>query len=128
MQQNQEAPAVDLARDYLFLAVFLVLWPVVAAILARVLGVSTNYARYIIVYNWMSLPVMAIALVPSLLYLAQIIGFEAAAFSGLPILGVGLFLSWIVARRALGTTAVVAIAFALADFALTQGLFTLIGG
>jgi hypothetical protein len=128
IQQNLEAPSVDLGRDYLFLVAFLVLWPVVAAILTRVLGVSTNYARYVIVYNWMSLPVMAIALVPSLLYLAQIIGFEAASFSGLPILGVGLILSWIVARRALETTAVVAIAFALADFALTQGLFTLIGG
>lgn len=126
-QQNLEAPATSLARDYLFLVAFLVLWPAVAAILTRVLGVGTHYARYIIVYNWMSLPVMAIALVPSLLYLAQMINFEAAAFSGLPILGVGLTLSWIVARRALETTAVVAVAFALADYALTQGLVLLIG-
>jgi hypothetical protein len=127
-EQGVEAPALNLSRDYMFLAAFLVLWPVLAAILARILGVSAYYVRYIITYNWMSLPVMALAVLPSLLYLALGLGVAASAILGLIILCLSLFVSWLIARRALETTGAIAFAFALADFALTQGLFTLLDG
>ena len=127
-QQGLEAPPLNLARDYVFLVAFLIFWPVAAAVLTRVLGVSAHYVRYVITYNWMSLPIMALAILPSLLHLALGIEFNTIAILAMIILCVGLVVSWIVARRALETTGLIAFAFALADFALTQGLFMLIEG
>ena len=126
-EQNLDVPPLNLTRDYVFLVVMLILWPLVVAGLTRILGVGTHFARYIIVYNWMSLPVMAIALIPALLYLSGAIAFPAAAISSWLVLILSLALSWIIARRALDVTAVFASAFMLADFALTQAVAELLG-
>jgi hypothetical protein len=127
-EQGLEAAPLDLPRGYLFLVAFLVLWPIATAILTRILGVSAHYVRYVIIYNWMSLLVLTVAIVPSLLHLALGLSFDTITVMTMVILCLGMVVSWIVARRALETTAVIAFAFALADFALTQGLFLLIEG
>lgn len=119
---------LNLAKEYTFLVAVLVLWPIAAALLARVLGVSANFVRYVIVYNWMSLIVLAIAVIPSLIHLAFAPGVATLSFLFIAVyLALGV-VSWIVARRALETTGAIALAFVLADYALSIGLSELLGG
>jgi hypothetical protein len=77
-----------------------------------------------IIYNWISVPVMVVAVIPYLLYLTT------GATSSLMLVHVtyifGLGVSWYVAKAGLETTVPVAFAFLLADFALTYGLDALI--
>jgi hypothetical protein len=118
----------SLAKEYTFLVAVLVLWPIAAAILARVLGASANFVRYVIIYNWMSLIVLAIAIVPSLIHLAFAPGIATLSFLFIALyLAVGV-VNWIVARRALETTGAIALAFVLADYALSIGMSELLGG
>ncbi len=119
---------LNLAKEYTFLVAVLVLWPIAAAILARVLGASANFVRYVIVYNWMSVIVLAIAVLPSLIHLAFAPGIAALGILFFAVyLAVGV-VNWIVARRALETTGVIAFAFVLADYALSIGMSELLGG
>jgi hypothetical protein len=100
-------------------------WPVVAAILARLLGVAHNYVRYMIIYNWMAVLSLTLAVIPHLLHLAAgAIYFPLILAQIIFILL--LYVSWYVAKAGLATTAPVAFAFLLADFALTYGLDALI--
>jgi hypothetical protein len=118
---------LNLTKEYVYLVAVLALWPVAAAILTRVLGVSANFVRYVVVYNWMSLIALAIAVVPSLIHLAFAPGIEALSLLFIAVyLGLGV-VSWIVARRALETTSAIAFAFVLADYALSIGLNELFG-
>jgi len=120
-----ELPASHVGLDYLVLLAGLTLWPVAAAILARTLNTGQAYVRYMIIYNWMTLPALVVGLIPYLVYsltgalnLAVILAYAVFVFL--------LYLSWYVAKAGLQTTAIVALAFLAAEYALTYGLSTLI--
>jgi hypothetical protein len=116
------APSFGLARDYVYLALGFVIWPVAAALLAHALGVARNYSRYLIAYNWVSVPAIAINLVPHAAYLAGLLGWQGMIVPSLVIF-IGLaYLSWYVALRGLETTPLIAFAFLLADYALSFSL------
>jgi hypothetical protein len=127
-QDGGTVPDLNLAKEYAFLVAVLVLWPVAAAILARVLGASANFVRYVIIYNWMSLIVLAIAIVPSLIHLAFAPGIATLSFLFIAVYVAVAIVNWIVARRALETTGAIALAFVLADYALSIGMSKLLGG
>jgi len=113
-----EAPhELRLGVSYLYLLAGILLWPLVAAVLARLTGVAHNYVRYMIIYNWMIVPTTAVMLIPHLLLFVVVVH-AAFVFS--------LYLSWYVAKAALQTTAPIAFVFLLAEFALTYGLGVLI--
>jgi len=115
-------PDFGFASDYAYLGLAFVIWPIAAALLAKALGVARNYSRYLIAYNWMSVPAMALSLIPHLLYLSGVLGWQGmilpslAAFIGLA------YLSWYVALRGLETTPLIAFAFLLADYGLSFAL------
>lgn len=123
---GEPPPAFDLASDYVYLCLAVVLWPVVAAALARLFGVARNYVRYIIVYNWMSVPALAVGVLPHLVNLASGGGALIMIMSLIVMLAL-IYLSWFVAHRALEANAAIAGAFVIAEYALSYGLEALFG-
>jgi hypothetical protein len=114
-QEGGSLPELQLGRDYFYLLAGIVIWPVVAAGLARVLGVAQNYVPYMIIYNWMAVPMLALTVISQLLplFLASV----ALFFT--------LYVSWYVAKAGLRASVPVALAFLLADLAVTFGLSAL---
>ena len=122
---SESLPELQLGHDYFYLLLGMAIWPLVAALLARLLGVGQNYVRYMIIYNWMAVPTLALSVIPHLVHLAT----GAALLPLMLAQAVFIFLlyvSWFVAKTGLQTTALIAFAFLLADFALTYGLDALI--
>jgi hypothetical protein len=122
---GENPPELRLGRDYFYLLLGMAIWPLVAAALARLLGVGQNYVRYMIVYNWMAVPTLTLSVIPHVVHLAT----GAALLPLILAQAIFIFLlyvSWFIAKTALQTTAAIAFAFLLADFALTYGLDALI--
>lgn len=120
-----QSPPLRLGRDYFYLLSGIAIWPLVTAGLARLLGTGQNYVRYMIVYNWMAIPTLALSVIPHLFHLAT----GAALLPVILAQAVFIFLlyvSWLVAKAGLQTTAVIASVFVLADFILTYGLDELV--
>jgi hypothetical protein len=118
-------PELMLGLDYFYLLLGMAIWPLVAALLAKLLGVGQNYVRYMIIYNWMSVPTLALAVIPHLLHLATGSSLPPLILAQIIFIFL-LYVSWFVAKTALQTTAAIAFAFLLADFGLTYGLDALI--
>ena len=126
LAQSGESPAeLRLGTNYFYLLSGVVMWPLVAAVLAWLLGVAQHYVRYVIIYNWMAVPTLALAVVPHLLHLAAGTVFLSLVLAQIVFI-VLLYVSWYVAKAGFATTAPIAFAFLLADFALTYGLDALI--
>ncbi len=123
--EADEVPALSIGRSYVYLVGFILAWPLVVALLAKLLGVARNYIRYMVIYNWMTLPATGLALVPHLLHLAS--GATSPTFVLAQIVFLLLlYVSWYVARKGLETSPLIAFAFVLAEFALMLGLDRLI--
>ncbi|MFL5258819.1 MAG: hypothetical protein ACJ8AS_03635 [Hyphomicrobiales bacterium] len=121
-EEGRPPPEFDFGRDYLYLCAAFAIWPLIAAALARALRVERNYARYLIAYNWVSVPAMLINAAPHLLQSTGLIGWQAMALLAMVVfLGLG-YLSWYVAVRGLETTPLIAAAFLAADYALSFAL------
>lgn len=116
-----EPPVLKIGRDYAQLIGTILVWPLAVALLAKLLGVTRNYIRYMVIYNWMTLPATVLVLLPHLFYLGSASAYLALALMAIvtPLL---LYVSWYVAMRALETTAPVAIAFVLAEYAVVLGM------
>lgn len=123
--EGKEPPTLNLGRDYAYLLSFILAWPLVVALLAKLLGVAQNYIRYMVVYNWMTLPATGLALLPHLLHLASGTSYPTLILAQIVFLLL-VYVSWYVAKTCLQTTAAVAIAFVLAEFALNLGVDRLI--
>lgn len=124
--ENGEAPPeLQMGVSYFYLLVGLVIWPLAAALLARLLGVAQNYVPYMIVYNWMTVPTMALAVIPNIIHLTTGSTLPLSLL-GVPIFALLLYISWYIAKTCLRTTALVAAAFLFVDVALTIGLNALI--
>jgi hypothetical protein len=123
---GESPPDLRLGASYFLLLSNIVIWPLVAAAFARLLGVAQNYVRYMIIYNWMSVPMMILTAILALLHVTPESGVVPillmyAVFAFL------LYVSWYVAKVGLQATTLMAFVFLTADFALTQGLGALIG-
>lgn len=118
---NVEVPPMNIGRDYAYLLAFVFTWPLVAALLAKLLGAGQSYIRYMIIYNWMTLPASALVMLPHLLHLVSGTVYPAVILAEI-VFVILIYVSWLVARTGLRTTAPVAVAFVLAEFALTIGL------
>jgi hypothetical protein len=122
---GENPPELRLGLDYFYLLAGIAIWPLIAAVLARVLSVGENYVRYMIIYNWMAVPTLALTVVPHVLHLvtgADLLPLILAQAIFIAL----LYVSWFVAKTGLHTTALIAFAFLLADFAVTYGLDALI--
>jgi len=116
-----EIQPLSIGRAYGHLIIAIVVWPPAAALLAKLCGVAHSYVRYMVIYNWMVLPTVALTLVPHLLHLVQ--GTTYPAFILLEIVVFPLlYVSWYIARRGLETTWLIATVFVVADYALSIGM------
>lgn len=114
------------------LAVEWVAFPLAMVLVARLLDLQQRYAGYIIVYNWSSVPAMAVLLPPFLLYSLGLIG-PQALFSLFIALSLAVaYYRWLIARITLEIGGGVAAGIVVFDFAvsLLAGTLTqrLIGG
>ncbi len=104
-----------------------VAWPLAMAAVARFTGLTQYYTRYIIAYNWSSIIVAAVQMLPILL-IAQ--GGSAAGLGGILYaiaLAFVLYYRWYVALTALETTIAVAWALVLGDLVLSFAIARVIG-
>jgi hypothetical protein len=126
LAESSDGPSeLRLGDDYFYLLLGMAIWPLIAAVLARFLGLGQHYVRYMIIYNWMAVPTLTLSVVPHLLHLAT----GAALLPLILAQAIFIFLlyvSWFVAKTGLQTTALIAFTFLLADFALTYGLDALV--
>jgi hypothetical protein len=124
LENGETPPELQLGVSYFYLLVGLVIWPLAAAFLARLLGVAQNYVPYMIVYNWMTVPTMALAVVPNVIHLMTGSSLLLSLL-GVPVFALLLYISWHIAKTCLRTTGLVAAAFLGADVALSIGLSVL---
>jgi hypothetical protein len=100
-------------------------FPLIMAVIARLLDLTANYARFIIVSNWASLPLVAVLFAPIALYIIGILGPESAATFNLFLIAPVLLYRWFVARTALeipGSLAVAIVAFEFVFSMLTLNI------
>jgi hypothetical protein len=101
-------------------------WPLIMVLIARQAGLSRNYGRYIIAYNWSGVLIIA-ALMPPLLLMNLGLAQGAAAILSFAVLIASLYYRWYIAVTALETTGLVAAALVASDVALSLGVNRLIG-
>lgn len=102
-------------------------WPLVMAVVARYAGLAHNYARYIVVYNWSSILVMAMQMVPVMLLVFGVSMLGAASILFFAVYAVALYYRWYIAQTALETSGAVAWSLVLGDLVLSIGIAKLIG-
>lgn len=117
----------SLALSAVQLLVQWVAWPIAMVVIARFAGLAAGYSRYITVYNWSSILVGAVQIVPIFLFLQGGVLAELGSLLMMAGLMVVVYYRWYVARVALQTTALVASALVLADLVLSFGIIRLIG-
>ena len=123
-----EVPPLTGGRIAYNLAVIVFDWlafPTVFAVLARVLGLSHRYGRFIIARNWATLVTAAIATPVYLLHLAGVLPPTVVPLVLLIVLGVSLRFAYLIARIALDVPVSLALPIVLVDFLLSiliQGL------
>lgn len=101
-------------------------WPLAMAIIARFAGLQHGFARYIIAYNWSSVLVIALLLPPLILLDLGLVGPGSALFLSFALMLVSLYYRWYVARTALETSGLIAMALVLADFVLSLAVNRLV--
>ena len=97
------------------------------AVVARYAGLAHNYARYIVVYNWSSILVMAMHMVPVMLLVFGVSMLGAASILFFAVYAVALYYRWYIAQTALETSGAVAWSLVLGDLVLSIGIDKLIG-
>ena len=119
-----EAPSLAAAMAGLVLQ--WVGWPLVMVLVARLAGLQRSYARYIIAYNWTSVLVIAVMTPPLLLLDLGLIEPELALLMSFVLLMATLYYRWFVARTALETTGILAMALVISDFVLSLAVTRLV--
>jgi hypothetical protein len=115
-----------LYQSSMFVVAFVIVWPVVVALIARGFNLGNHYLRYMIAYNWLSIPLAGLVLIPDLLFLAGIAGLFMREAMGLLAYGVALYYCWYLARIAFETNGFIAFAFVAADFGVSLALSYLV--
>lgn len=124
---DEAGEPVSLAMSAVSLAVQWVAWPLAMAVITKYAGLAAGFSRYIIVYNWSSILVMAVQ-VPAIYLFAQ--GGEMAGLGRMlfiATLAVVIYYRWYITVVTLETTAAIASALVLADLVLSIGIARLIG-
>jgi len=116
------------ALSFLVIVVDWIAWPVAVALLTFRTRYSALFARYITVYNWTSIPVFVVMVVPLVALDLGLIGLKTAVAAGVVLLLAQLWFRWQVARLALEAPVLVAAGLVGGDVALGLLLSRLVGG
>ena len=123
-----EPVAFSFSLSLLTLAVEWIAWPVAVALLTFRTRFSALFARYITVYNWTSIPVFVVMVIPLVALDLGLIGLKAAVSAGVMLLMAALWYRWQVARLALEAPALVALGLVGGDIVLSLAISRLING
>ena len=116
------------ALSLITLAVEWIAWPVAVALLTYKTRFSGHFVRYITVYNWSSIPVFVVMMVPVVALDMGLIDTAQAAAAGAVLLIVALWYRWQVARMALEVPGLVAVGLVAGDVGLSLLISRLISG
>ncbi len=97
---------------------YVVAFPIAMVGLARLLKLTGRYVTYVIAYNWSSIVVVTLRLLPLVLYSSGLLGAEAAATPIFVSFLAVLIYRWYLARVALGVGGATAFALVLIDLML----------
>jgi hypothetical protein len=101
-------------------------WPLAMVLVARFAGLQRWYARYVIAYNWSSVLVIALMMPPLILLDLGLVGPELAVLVSFVLLMISLYYRWFIARTALETTGIIAMALVVGDFVLSLAVTRLV--
>jgi len=125
----QGAPAdFSPALSLLTLALEWIAWPIAVALLTFRTRFSALYARYITVYNWTSIPVFVVMVIPLVALDLGLISVKTAVSAGVVLLMVALWYRWQIARLALEAPALVAVGLVGGDVVLSLAIGRLLNG
>ncbi len=110
------------------LALEWIAWPVVVALLTYRTRFSGHFVRYITVYNWSSILVFVVMLVPVVALDLGLIDTALSAAAGAVLLIAALWYRWLVARMALDVSSLVALVLVVGDVTLSLVISRLISG
>lgn len=94
-------------------------YPILMVFVARWLGLTRNYAIFIVVRNWTSLPVLAAITLPSLLFAIGVLDVLSLVLLHYALFAVALRYSWIITSLALEASGWVAAALVALDFVVS---------
>ncbi len=97
-------------------------YPVVMVFVARGLGFAHHYVRYIIVFNWSSVIVFGLLMLPTAAFHLGAISAEHAGLLNLLFLVPVLYYRWFLAKAALETTGLVATGLVLLELTLSVAI------
>lgn len=109
------------------LALSWIIFPVVMVFVSRGLGFSQHYVRYIIAFNWSSVIVVALLMIPTSAFYLGAISIQATALFHLLFLVPVLYYHWFIARTALETSGLVATGLVLLEFTLDMTINKYVG-
>ena len=104
-----------------------ILWPLIMVLVTRWTKLGHHFARYMIVYNWSNVVIIAFMAFPAVLYKIGLLPLVLAA----QIIGIlqllSFYLEWYLARLSLETSGAIAAAIVLGNFVLSAAVFRIIG-
>ena len=115
-------PPADLAYYVVEGGTYLIEWlafPLAMIGIVRLIGAGANYVPYIIAYNWSGCLVMAVTVLPYMLYLGGLISLTGVIILYYPITIFTLVYRWRIAHDGLRISGMTATGVVLFDFLLT---------
>jgi hypothetical protein len=112
-------PGYVLFEAFAYLANWLA-FPIALIFIVRLIKAGDRYVPFIIAYNWTACVVVFVSFVPQLLYLAGVLPMAVVIAFYIPILIFAAAYEWLVAREALGISALTAAGIVLIDYLLSS--------
>jgi hypothetical protein len=119
-----EATGQSYVLDTVSVLVDWVAFPLLFALIARPLGLSSRYVPFIVARNWSSVIISAFVSVAHAAHLTGLLSSEFAPIFTLILIAVALRFSYIVARIALGVGMAMAIAIVAFDLLLSMTIWS----
>jgi len=109
------------------LALQWVIWPVIMVFVTRWLGLGQHFARYVIVYNWSNVVIVALLAIPITLFKIGLLPFETTLLLTGILQLASFYFEWYLARLSLDTSGLIAGAVVLGNFVLSVGILRIAG-
>lgn len=106
----------------LSLALQWMLWPAVMIFVTKQIGLGAQYSRYVIVYNWSNVLIIAAIASPAILFRSGIVSFPLTATLSTVLQFATIYLEWYLTRLSLATNGFVAAAIVLGNLLLSVAI------
>jgi len=127
MQANSAADTFSMLKSLVTLSLQWALWPLIMVYATRWLGLGQHFSRYVIVYNWSNVLIIAGLAIPTLLFKFTLLPLEAALMLTGLLQIFSFYLEWYLTRLSLETNGLIAGAIVLGNFVLSAGIMRITG-